>query len=442
MSGTEAQKRQQVLEIELPKLLLQRLMPAAVARLNWHKQQGHRLVIVSASPRALIQPVARHLQADLIATETSDFLSAAAENPLQLTSPNCKGAEKLLRLEAWLGQPLREVELHAYGDSRGDRELLRAANCPHWRSFTAAASPYPLRQPFRLGLVPLLSLTLLALASSGLLQLEPATRQVLFQGLERVLVWLPAIYGVLAVAYLGRFWRWRLLLGAETIGQWSVQEAMAWFSGFALTATPGKIGELSRVNELHRQLGYPRGPLLHVFVAERLCDLIAVGLWLLLLPAGLETRNIPLGPRFSYAMAAGVVVGLVGLAGVSRWCWRRWRHHFPSGAMAWACLPAAAVSLGIWGCESVILWLLVRALTPDHTIQLASAIRIYLLSGSAGMLSSLPGGIGVNEAAATLLLNQAGIPTAMALAIAVLRRLCTVWSITALAVGQRLLQSK
>ena len=49
------------------------------------------------------------------------------------------------------------------------------------------------------------------------------------------------------------------------------------------------------------------------------------------------------------------------------------------------------------------------------------------------MASSLPGGIGVNEAATVLLLGQQGVPAAVALPVAVLRRLITLWSMVALA---------
>jgi glycosyltransferase 2 family protein len=440
LAGTEERKRQQVLQHDLPKLLIQRLRPEAVARLRWHAHQGHRLVIVSASLRALIQPVAQHLGAELIATETSDLAGEAAVAGPQLTSVNCKGAEKVRRLEVWLGQPLREIELHAYGDSRGDRELLQVADEPHFRSFTARPIPYPHRQNSPLGWVPLLGLVLLGLAITGLVHLEPATRQALVQGLTRLPLWLPSIYAVLAVAYLGRYWRWRLLLGSEAIGRWSRQDARAWFAGFALTATPGKLGELSRVTSLHQQLGYPRAPLLHVFVAERLCDLIAVGLWLLVLvPSTMGSLAALLS---SWQSLAGIAAGLLIFLVAVFWGRHRWRHHLPSGAMARACLPATAVSLGIWACESMILWLLVQALSPVHPINLSTAVVTYLLSGTAGMLSSLPGGIGVNEAATTLLLQQAGLSTALALSIAILRRICTVWSISALAIWQGLMNSK
>ena len=86
----------------------------------------------------------------------------------------------------------------------------------------------------------------------------------------------------------------------------------------------------------------------------------------------------------------------------------------------------------VWANEALVLWLLVRLLAPTP-ITIPAAIAIYLLSGTAGIASSLPGGIGVNEAATGLLLGQQGVPAAIALPIAVLRRLITLWSMVALA---------
>jgi uncharacterized membrane protein YbhN (UPF0104 family) len=169
--------------------------------------------------------------------------------------------------------------------------------------------------------------------------------------------------------------------------------------------------------------------------------LIAVGLWLVLLvPAQLQIKlsSLHVGTSLGIALIAGFT-GVVGFGSIARWFHRRWKHHLPSGTMALSCLPATAVSLGIWGCESIILWLLVQALSPEHTISLSQSISTYLLSGTAGMLSSLPGGVGVNEGTATLLLTQAGVPTTLAFAIAIFRRLCTVWSVTGIALVLRLI---
>lgn len=133
-------QRQALLNAQLMDALWHRLRPEALTRLEWHRQQGHRVVIVSASPRCLLQAVAERLGVELIATETTDPCDGT---PIKLSSPNCKGPEKIRRLQVWLQEPLSNTELHAYGDSRGDRELLQSSVHPHWRSFSEPDQPYP-----------------------------------------------------------------------------------------------------------------------------------------------------------------------------------------------------------------------------------------------------------------------------------------------------------
>lgn len=438
MHGRTIPRRLELLNTQLANALWQRLRPEALARLEWHRQQGHRVVIVSASPRCLLQPVAKQLGVELIATETTNPCDGP---PIQFSSPNCKGHEKLRRLQTWLQEPLERADLHAYGDSLGDRELLMSSTHPHWRSFTAATHPYPEEAPQN-SWITVLVVMLLASALAGVIFLEPSTQTGLISSLTRLPRWMPSIVAILAMSYAGRYWRFRLLLSAETIGRSSCREALVWFQGFALTATPGKIGELSRVQLMHRQLGYPRAPLVHIFLAERLCDVAAVLIWLgLLLPGQLKQRFSTWGPP---SMLFAGITGLL-IMGLGAWGWQqrhRWQHHLPSGQLAHACLPASGLSLAIWGIEAMILWLLVQAISPSQTLSAGQAISIYLLSGSAGMVSLIPGGLGANETASTLLLHQAGIPTSLALSIAILRRLCSLWLITGLANILRLLPTK
>lgn len=285
----------------------------------------------------------------------------------------------------------------------------------------------------------LIALVLIAIAIAGLVGLPVGQQQALLQSLQSLLMWLPVLYGVVGLSYAGRYWRWRLLLGKLRIGRTNWPDWLGWVRGFALTATPAKVGELSRVQLLHEQLGYPRLPLVHVFVAERLSDAAAVALLLLvLIPEQLLSRIPSLSSTWLLAicLVAACALLLTSRRACRRWLqvrWQRFRHHFPSGgALAQGLLPASLISILVWANEALVLWLLVRLLAPAP-ITIPSAITIYLLSGTAGMASSLPGGIGVNEAATVLLLGQQGVPAAVALPVAVLRRLITLWSMVALA---------
>jgi HAD superfamily hydrolase (TIGR01490 family) len=116
-----------------------RLRPEALQRLRWHQQRGDRVLLCSASPRLLLQPLADWLGVELLCTELERL---DGQWQPRLIGANCKGPEKTRRLRELLGA-LEDFTLEAYGDSRGDRELLQSARFPHYRSFSADPVPYP-----------------------------------------------------------------------------------------------------------------------------------------------------------------------------------------------------------------------------------------------------------------------------------------------------------
>ena len=105
-----------------------------VARLGWHLDRGHRVVIVSASFEPYVRVVADVLGVtDVVATRLA--LDAADTCTGALEGNNCRAAEKVQRLEQWFidcGLARSSVELWAYGNSAGDRELLAYADHPVW----------------------------------------------------------------------------------------------------------------------------------------------------------------------------------------------------------------------------------------------------------------------------------------------------------------------
>jgi phosphatidylglycerophosphatase C len=92
---------------------------------------GARVTLCSASPRLVLQPFANELGIELIATELEECNGTLTG---RISGSNCRCEAKVLRLEAVYG-PLGNYRLKAWGDTRGDHELLAAAHEPHWRHF-------------------------------------------------------------------------------------------------------------------------------------------------------------------------------------------------------------------------------------------------------------------------------------------------------------------
>jgi phosphatidylglycerophosphatase C len=103
-------------------------------RLEWHRDQGHYTVIVSASPECYVSPAGAELGVDgVVATRLAvgggGLLTGGYEGK------NNRGAEKYARLVGHLravGPPPdpsgEQPILWAYGNSRGDLRLLNAAD--------------------------------------------------------------------------------------------------------------------------------------------------------------------------------------------------------------------------------------------------------------------------------------------------------------------------
>jgi phosphatidylglycerophosphatase C len=98
-------------------------------RLTWHQDAGHEIVIVSASLDVYVGAAARSLDIDhVLCTTLAVGDDGRCTGALQ--GGNCRGVEKAARLRAHLGPD--DVELWAYGNSGGDREMLALAQHPVW----------------------------------------------------------------------------------------------------------------------------------------------------------------------------------------------------------------------------------------------------------------------------------------------------------------------
>ncbi len=107
--------------------LAEEIRPEMVERLAWHKEANHRTVLVSASLALYLQPFGKLAGFDdVIAT----LLEVGPEGLLtgRMLGENVRAAQKALLLGRLLGS--EPVTVWAYGDSKGDKEMLAMADHP------------------------------------------------------------------------------------------------------------------------------------------------------------------------------------------------------------------------------------------------------------------------------------------------------------------------
>ncbi|HEV3212909.1 MAG TPA: HAD-IB family hydrolase [Acidimicrobiales bacterium] len=105
--------------------------PEVVARLAEHLDRGHLVVVVSASPSLYVARIAELLGAHGAAATDLEVGKDGALTG-RYDGENCRGEAKLRKVTALLGT-LGAAEArprYAYGNSRGDLQLLEAADRP------------------------------------------------------------------------------------------------------------------------------------------------------------------------------------------------------------------------------------------------------------------------------------------------------------------------
>jgi phosphatidylglycerophosphatase C len=109
------------------------LRPDALKAWEEHGRLGHERVIVTGAMERLVQPFADYLGADRLIGTRLEF--DAAGKRLQSESPNCIREQKVLRLREVYGEDVQLIA--AYGDTKGDFDMLQMAQQPYYRVFKA-----------------------------------------------------------------------------------------------------------------------------------------------------------------------------------------------------------------------------------------------------------------------------------------------------------------
>ncbi|MBL6765954.1 MAG: HAD-IB family hydrolase [Verrucomicrobiae bacterium] len=121
--------------------------PLAMARVEWHRGQGHRLILLSASPELYLNRWATENGFNKVLGTLLEMRDGRITG--RIAGKNCHGPEKVFRLEEELGD-LRAYTIYSYGDSRSDRVLLNRIDHAGYRSFEGPSRVgYALRSKLR-----------------------------------------------------------------------------------------------------------------------------------------------------------------------------------------------------------------------------------------------------------------------------------------------------
>ena len=107
------------------KILLKKINPEVMKRLNYHKEQGCRILLVSASPEVYLQYFKKNSSIDAIIGTKLEIIDGKYTN--KINGQNCKGIEKFNRIKEYLNENNLEIDFNnsfGYSDSLTDKPML------------------------------------------------------------------------------------------------------------------------------------------------------------------------------------------------------------------------------------------------------------------------------------------------------------------------------
>ena len=242
--------------------------------------------------------------------------------------------------------------------------------------------------------------------------------------------------------YVLRFLKWEFYLARLGIrGVPKADSFLTFLSGFVLTITPGKVGEVFKSLVLKETYGVPIATTAPIVIAERVTDLIGIIVLIVagsygfrggLLFAGIgaalvATLLVVIASRKLSLLLIGLTSRLPGRLGkVSP------KLHASYGSLATMLRPSnlaipTLLSIVAWALECLSLWIILRGF--GETTSVALSAFFYATSTLAGALVAItPGGLGVTETALQGQLMEIGhVAASSSTAAMILTRFATLW---------------
>ena len=222
----------------------------------------------------------------------------------------------------------------------------------------------------------------------------------------------------------------------------SSQNMMIYMSGLSLVTTPGSIGTFIKLIYLKKIFDIPTEKSITVIFLERYHDLLAgtsIILITLLIHFGLVSvsliviSSILLACIYLIIKSQKIFLSLYSKFLKINFISKNIPNIGPSKSFSILTKPENMIrgwlfSVLGWSVDSLAVYVVFLALNIDLGYLLTS--QIYLTSLGYGILSLLPGGIGISEGIADFLLVRQGLDLSVASSIVILMRLSTLWFAT------------
>lgn len=276
-----------------------------------------------------------------------------------------------------------------------------------------------------------------ALTGVGWTEAKQAISQLSFTQLFYIL-------GLASLHYLLRALRWQVL--ARTVGLPTpiLLNALHFFGGFAMTATPGRLGELVRLRWMAGESRWPLERLAPIAVADRATELAGM---LTVIVSCVAFRNTDVaGVYWVVAVSAFLVWFSLNPRLLTWFVERVWRtvgraprvfvrlRRLTLGLIPFTRAGVLVLTIVIstfgWMLEGFAFFCLLNWLGAE--IDVATASAIFLFAVLSGALSGLPGGLGSTEAVIIILLSFQNVPVELSVIATVIIRLATLWYVVAI----------
>ncbi len=242
--------------------------------------------------------------------------------------------------------------------------------------------------------------------------------------------------------YVLRFLKWEFYLGRlEIRGVKKLDSFLTFLSGFVLTVTPGKVGEVFKSLILFETYDVPMARTAPIVVAERATDVIGIVLLIIYgASVGFSGGLVWAGIGAGLVLALLVVIGnrklSLSLIGVVSRLPGRLGKVAPKLEVAYESLATmlkpqnlfipSLLSAGAWMLECLALWVILQGFGEKISVPLATFF--YSTSTLVGAIIPVPGGLGVTESALMGQMTELGhVERSTSTSAMILVRFATLW---------------